>query len=317
MNINKWHAALTIALVIVSAGLAGSCGLTATPQDALPTAPSDSEISASSAETADTTGSSAASATPSDETVIGVDPVSGRSEQVDLRWQELCLSSLYQVQIAKDPGFSIIVIDTGTYHTGVYYPAGGQAHSPSALAPWSGLEAGHTYYWRARVRQAATGQYMRSPWSEAGSFTVGAGLPISASSYGPQPLYPNNGSINCPVKPASFTWSPLNDTTSYKFVLARDAAMTQVVKEAKVATTAYEYDGELEYSESYFWRVTALEPAPGDWSNTFTFQTEAAPPPAPAGPAPKPTPLWVWPFISVGGILIIVLIVLLARELRK
>ena len=51
--------------------------------------------------------------------------------------------------------------------------------------------------------------------------------------------------------------------------------MTQVIKEAEVPTTAFEYDGTLDNSTNYFWRVMALEPAPSDWSATFSFQTEA------------------------------------------
>jgi len=40
-----------------------------------------------------------------------------------------------------------------------------------------------------------------------------------------------------------------------------------------VTTTAFEYDGTLEYSTNYFWRIMAMEPAPSDWSATFSFQT--------------------------------------------
>jgi len=89
-------------------------------------------------------------------------------------------------------------------------------------------------------------------------------------------LSPNNASLGCPVDQPSFSWSPYKETTKFKFVLAKDAAMTQVVKEAEVTDTSYDYDGELDYGTSYFWRVMALEPAPDDWSATFSFQTEAA-----------------------------------------
>jgi hypothetical protein len=120
------------------------------------------------------------------------------------------------------------------------------------------------------------------------------------------------------VKPVSFTWSPLKDTTKYRFVLAKDAAMTQVVKEAEVTTTAYGYDGQLEYGQSYFWRVMALEPAPSDWSATFSFQTETPPPPPPPSPAPSPkTPLWAWVVIAIGLALLIVIIVLIFRARRR
>jgi hypothetical protein len=95
--------------------------------------------------------------------------------------------------------------------------------------------------------------------------------------YGVQLLSPNNGGMGIPVKPVSFSWSPFKETTKYKFVLAKDAAMTQIVKEADVTTTAYECDGTLDYSTNYFWRVMAIEPAPSDWSAVFSFLTEAAP----------------------------------------
>jgi hypothetical protein len=280
------------------------------------------EISNSSPDTATTSSPTTPTPKAPDETAVGNDPVSGQNEEVDLRWEQLCLSSEYQVQIAKDPGFTIIVLDTGpfapasTESPGAYYPAGGRATSPSSLTTWGNLEAGHTYYWRARVREAATGQHMLSPWSEVQSFTVKSGTPTSTPSYGVQPLYPNNGLNACPVKPVSFSWSPLNDTTKYRFVLAKDAAMTQVVKEVEVPTTAYNYDGELEYSQVYFWRVMALEPAPSDWSATFSLHTEAAPPSSPAEPAPQ-TPLWAWVFIVIGLILLIAIIVLIFRLRRR
>jgi hypothetical protein len=330
MKRNKWHLALIVTAVIVSAGLVGGCMLTAPPQgNASPSAstPSASDTYAPPAETTtDTTaGSGTATAKSSDETLIGSDPVSGQSQEVDLGWEQFCLSSEYQVQIAKDPNFTIMVLDTGAFapasadSPAAYYPAGGRIPtSPSALASWANLESGHTYYWRVRVVQAATGQVMRSPWSEVKSFTVGSGLPASTPSYGLQPTYPNNGCGSCPVKPASFTWSPLKDTTKYRFVLAEDAEMTQVVTEAEVTTSAYEYDGQLEYGQGYFWRVMALEPVPSDWSATFSFQTEGAPPMSPTQLVlPSEPPLWAWAVIAIGLALLITIIVLIFRARHK
>jgi len=326
MNKFRWYWIFTIALLVVFMGSAINCAATTSPEEvAAPPTPSTTasagDIATPSPEAAiDTTAvSDTAPTTPSDETLIESDPVSGRSQEIDLSWEDFCLSSQYQVQIAKDPGFTIIVVDTGAFtpasaeSPAAYYPAGGRAASPSALTPWASLENGHTYYWRVRVRQAATGQVMRSPWSEVKSFTAGSGFPASSPSYGLQSLYPNNGRGNCPAKPASFAWSPFKDTTKYRFVLAEDAAMTQVVKDTEVATTAYEYDGELEYGESYFWRVMALEPVPSDWSATFSFQTEAAPPPPALEPESNRTPLWAWVIIAIGIALLIVIIFLIFR----
>ncbi len=92
--------------------------------------------------------------------------------------------------------------------------------------------------------------------------------------------------------------------------------MTQIVKEADVTTTAYEYDGTLDYRSNYFWRVMALEPAPSDWSATLSFQTEASPQPSPAPPAHTPTPLWVWIVVAIGTILVIVTLVLIFKSGR-
>ncbi len=313
MSKYRWYWLLAALSLVVVIGSAGSCATTASPE---PPSPEAKTVTGSTTVTVPPDETASA---PGDETFIGSDPVSGRSQEIDLSWEQLCLSSQYQVQIAKDPDFTMIVIDTGAFapadstSPAAYYPAGGRAASPSAIAGWGNLEAGHTYYWRARVRQAATGQWLRSPWSEVKSFTVKAGFPANSPSYGLQTIYPSNTRTGCPVKPASFSWSPLKDTTKYKFQLAKDAAMTQIVKEAVVTTTAYEYDGILDYSSSYFWRVMALEPAPSDWSATFSFQTQAAPPP-PTPPAPKPeTPLWVWVVIALGAILIIVTIVLIFK----
>ena len=258
---------------------------------------------------------------------LGYDPVTGRNQSIDFAWEQLCLSEEYQVQIAKDAGFALIVFDSGTYapasstSPALIYPAGGTVISPSVMgsstpSPPSGLEAGHTYYWRVRVRQSATGQSILSPWSEVGTFTIEAGLPSSTPHLGIQPLSPHNSLTSYPVKPISFSWSPLKGTTRYQFVLAKDAALTDVIAEAEVTTTAYEYEGTLDYSTSYYWQVMALEPAPSDWSATFSFQTETAPrPPPPAAPPPV-TPLWVWVIIGIGTILITVTLTLIFNTRR-
>lgn len=321
MNSHNWfHVSVAVSMIILLTS-ASCISAGPVPETTLPTA-TDNIVSTEGAEAEATGDTSLTTVSPSDNAFISSDPVSGQSGEVDLNWEQLCLSSEYQVQIAKDPGFAIIVLDTGAFapaapeSPGAYYPAGGRATSPSSVTGWGNLETGHTYYWRARVRQAATGQQMLSPWSEVNSFTVGAGNPTSTVSYGVQAIYPNNGRNLFPVDSASFSWTPLNDTTEYRFVLAKDTAMTEVIADVVVATTAYNYQGQLEYSQSYFWKVMALEPAPSDWSATFAFQTEAAPPSAPVESAAQ-TPVWAWLVIGVGLILLITTIVLTFRTRRR
>ena len=275
-----------------------------------------------------------------DKTLIGCDPVSGRAQEINLCWEQLCIANAYDIEIGKDTNFTIKVIDWVTEAAPggaatflvpaslgspcVYFPAGGVTNvvgiggTPgSAIAAFGNLECGHTYFWRVKVRQCATTQIVRSPWSEVRSFTVKAGLPVVSTYLGLTLLAPNNGCVACPIKPASFSWSPFKETTKYKFQLASDAGMTQLVKEAEVLnSTAYEFDGELAYSTNYFWRVMSMEPAPSEWSATFSFQTEAKPVPVTPSAAAEKTPLWVWVVIAIGAILVIVTLVLIFKTRR-
>jgi len=259
---------------------------------------------------------------------IGCDPVSGRAQEVNLCWEQLSLADAYDIEVAKDSDFSIRIIDWAAEDavTGflipasvtspcAYFPAGGRVveWTGSALVRWGNLKCGHTYYWRVRVRHAATTEVIRSPWSEIRSFTVKAGLPVRVEYYGPTLLSPDNGCLGCAVKPASFSWTPYKETTKYRFVLAKDAAMTQVVVQATVATTAYKCADTLDYGTNYFWRVMALEPVPSDWSATFSFQTESAPALLTLHAESPAIPLWVLVVISIGAILIIITLILLFR----
>lgn len=111
---------------------------------------------------------------------------------------------------------------------------------------------------------------------------------IIATPVGITPLTPDNGFIGYTVNQPSFSWEPLGENTKYKFLLAKDGNLTQIIKEAEVSGTSYQYDGTLEYNTPYFWRVQCIEPA-CDSSPTFSFQTEAAPsPPSEASPQSQP-----------------------------
>jgi hypothetical protein len=111
--------------------------------------------------------------TPTDDEVVGIDPATGRNEAIDFRWQYLSLAGEYQIQIAKDYNFTLVIYDSGEFEPD-------SANSPALVFPSGRLEAGHTYYWRARLRRAANGQPIHSPWSEVGTFTVSSGFPITS-----------------------------------------------------------------------------------------------------------------------------------------
>lgn len=104
-----------------------------------------------------------------------------------------------------------------------------------------------------------------------------SGMPAISTHFDLVPLAPADGSTGRSVKQISFLWTPAKEATKYQFILAEDAAMTQIVKEAEVTDINYDYDGPLDYNTIYFWRIMATEPASSDWSATFSFQTETAP----------------------------------------
>jgi hypothetical protein len=263
---------------------------------------------------------------PPDQALAGADPVTGRNQQIDLSWEQICLSNTYEMQIAKDRDFTLrinpeisnvnhiesvtgsILIDTDPVNV----------TNPAAwLAPGSLPEAGAFYYWRIRSYRSATGQIAISPWSEARSFKVAPGFVVKSPYLGVQLLSPVNECTACKVSPSSFAWSPWKEATGYEFELSRDTGFKQVIREAHTSTTAYQYYGMLDYNTSYFWRVRAVEingqPINGDWSATFSFKTESAPPAVKAPPIEPAAPLWVWGVIGVGVILIIITLIMIIR----
>ena len=252
---------------------------------------------------------------------IPVDPVSGRAVEINFGWRQLSYVSAYELQLAKDSDFSIRVlvneniIPVDQLAPDCYFPAGGLVPIPaSGIASWGNLEAGHTYYWRVRARAAVTGEIIRSPWSATMYFTVEAGLPVMAK-YPPVTLFsPPYGARDVSRSP-SFSWSPMPKTTKYEFVLAKDAALQQVIVKTNVPMTSYMYDGKLDFNTSYFWQVRAIEPVVSDPSLIGSFTVVAMEKPA-AKEKPSPLPFWGWGLIAVYIILVVVIIVLAMVKLR-
>jgi hypothetical protein len=202
------------------------------------------------------------------------------------------------------------------FDSGEMAPA--ESISPAFWYPPGMLEAGHTYYWRVRVRGATTTQRILGPWSEARPIMVRPGYAVRSDYQGIMALAPVNGCYGCPVKPVSFSWTGYPGTTKYRFLLARDSQLQNIVVEAVTSTTSYELAGALEYGTSYFWQVMAVEPIPSDKSATFTFYTEPAPPVKQQAPAPTGMPpAWAWAVIIVGVLLTGLVVFFLAKTGQK
>jgi hypothetical protein len=255
---------------------------------------------------------------PEDRTSLGCDPVSGRNQEVDLRWQQLSLADTYELEIARDENFSLRITEAEPLTNPYYEPA--VVTSPAyRILPGILPEANTTYYWRTRVRQAATGQVIRSHWSEAGNFSIKAGLPVVSPYLGAQALKPSHGASNIPVSSVAFSWTPFKGTTEYELVLAKDSTLTDIIVREGLPTTAYRYGGRLDYDTSYFWQVAATKPVLSEPSPVFSFTTAARPLPPPAAPPPYDKLLqWlqISTFINVFGFVTIVAMIILFRSRR-
>jgi hypothetical protein len=210
---------------------------------------------------------------------------------------------------------------------------------PSTTGGWV-FTPGQTHYWRVRV---LAGNPLQSYWSPMQSFAVEqlvAIVPVIAS--------PANGGEVTTVTPA-FSWSPISNTTSYRFELASDAAFTDVIYtvDPTTAGAAVPSSLSLDRGAQYYWHVKALTPMEGEWSATANFivaqlPTEQAPPvivtsvPAPTITAiitqppaittqivippaevKEVNPSYIWAIIIVGAVLVIAVIILIVRTRRS
>jgi hypothetical protein len=255
---------------------------------------------------------------PANGIALGCDPVSGRNQEVGLHWQQPSLANAYEVEIAKDEEFSLRVTEAEPL-TNPYYEPAVVTNPAYRILPGMLPEANTTYYWRVRVRQAATGQVIRSYWSEASTFNIKAGLPVAAPYLGAQALKPVHAANDVPVSSVAFSWTPFKDTSEYEFILARDSAMTDTVVQEKLPTTAYRYGGRLDYDTPYFWQITSTKPVPSESSPVFSFTTRPEPsPPSEATPPYEQLLRWlqISVLINVFGFVSIIAVVMLTRNRR-
>jgi hypothetical protein len=254
---------------------------------------------------------------------VGSDPVSGRNQQADISWEQLSLSDRYELQVAKDPAFDQRINPAISNSDNISSVKGSiliktdpvDVTSPALwLPPGSLPEAGADYFWRVRTYHAATGEYIRSDWSDTLNFIVKPGYPVTTPYYGPQVLSPAAGSECAADAPVSFSWTPYKDITQYKFELSENSNMSRPLISSTVSGTALLYAGQLKSGTAYFWRVTPTQPTPGDPSATFGFHTTPAAAPAPLIPRSQTIPLWAVVGIAIGMLAIVFLLVLIFRR---
>lgn len=243
------------------------------------------------------------------------DPVGGRNTAYTVTWDPISNATTYDYRVYVDEGGTQQV-----YAQNLLVPANPAA--PAVVVPAGNLIAGASYYARFRVRNQTTAAANWTNWSEMTKFDVTGGEVVQVEYLGPQPLGPSVGAQGVPVSGTALTWAPYARATKYEVKLATDSALTDVLGTAQVEGTAYQYDGTLEYSTTYFWSARAIEPVPSDWGPTAHFTTMAEPaPPADDEPPviieqPQITPAYIYAIIAVGALLVIAVLVLIVRTRR-
>jgi hypothetical protein len=234
---------------------------------------------------------------------------------ITLKWERLCLACSYDVQVALDEGFTEKIISKSNFE-----PTSGA--NPAYIIDPGELTCGRDYYWRVRVSDAETNEYIKSWWSSKWSFTIEA-----AQAVGLILISPEVGSVDQPVEGVAFSWTSVNDATSYNFVLSQNADLSSpLLSKTGLTGTALAYAEMLDYTTAYYWQVVALKGANVlSTSSVGTFITAAKPvepappvviPPTPPAPEPIISPLMIWIIIGIGAVLIIALIVLIVRTRR-
>jgi len=244
---------------------------------------------------------------PADGETIAADPCTCINVEVILNWERQCDACSYDIQVALDEDFAQVL---STFNLEDIHPT--KAKDPTYVIGRGDLECDRTYYWRVRVDDAETGQYIKSWWSDPRSFTVapgpGTGVTLTA---------PDNGATNVPITDIAFTWEMTASADKYDWVLSSNADLS-ASEESKtgLTTTAYTSTVTLDYNTTYYWQVTAYKDGTATSQSsisTFTTRPETPPPPE---EEPYVTPAWVWVVIAIGAVLVIVVIVLIFRTRR-
>jgi hypothetical protein len=257
---------------------------------------------------------------PAPGSLIGADPVTGRSQQVDFKWRPLRDIYGYDVLIAKDVNFTLLLhqqlrMTPVDNVTGAWIVTPAEQDDPSCWIAPGTLEVGRSYYWRVRGSRSWKGTPIHSPWSPTLFYSVRPGFMVTSEYMGPTLLTPVDGVCSNCLPPIRFSWSPIKNARTYEFTLARDAQLKDVIVQEMTETTAFELKSKLPLSTPYFWQVKAVAPVVSDPSPVGTFslsenvaqpQKQPAAKPKP-GAVPAPSNFWIWIIIVIVVVLLLLI----------
>ncbi len=263
--------------------------------------------------------------------LIGADPVTGRSQQIDIRWRPMQDMFGYDLLLAKDVNFTTLLsqnlnffpVDnkTGAWVVGMENitatPAFDQwQESPGAWIPPGILEAGKSYWWKVRGSRTVTGAALHSLWSPVMFFSVKPGFAVRSNVPGPELLTPVGGVCNDCQSSVGFSWTPIKNAQKYEFTLAGDQALSKVITRIVTTTTAYKYVNKLDPGRVYFWQVKAVAPFESDPSPTGTFTVGGSQPLISWAPVP-PSQLWIGVMIGSGLLILLIIALFIYNYMRR
>lgn len=182
-------------------------------------------------------------------------------------WLPAAEADSYEIRISTEVSFADPVF-TATVET-------------TTATPIDALDFETLYFWQVRaINEAGQG-----PWSDIWIFTT-------ETDPDPEPLPPARVGLTSPLNQqsdvsvlAEFSWLETDLAESYELTLAADAGFSTDVRTLSSDQTTAVISEPLDYLQSYYWRVRAVnEAGNGPWSATRIFTTEADPDPIPEPP---------------------------------
>ena len=252
--------------------------------------------------------------------VLPCDVCNCDSELFCFRWRQLPKAELYELWVAMDAGFKYVLLEVDGID-----PICCDSPGLCTFETLFCFDCGETYYWRVRATSTTEGEAVHSRWSPSMRFLVAAGSTVEGMHIAPVARFPEHGAAGISRMPG-FSWTGFPSTTLYEFVLSETDSFDNPLVRERLSRTAYVYPGELEWGETYFWQVRALEPHPSEWlTASFTVIPEPRPSQEPA-PSPlqdlpaaveaQEAPVWVWLVIGSLGLLICLIIVAAVAKRR-
>jgi len=162
------------------------------------------------------------------------------------QWNEFPEAANYTIQVSQDKYFGeeTLVINDVT--------------DENEYVPTEYLQPNSQYFWR--VKSDNSGNY----WSKTRGF-------ITDKTVKPESPEDMETEVGTTV---TFSWEPLDNSSSYHIQVVLDTTFTNNVVDANVNGTVNDYETLLEANKEYFWRINSDVAA--DWSEPHNFFTNTA-----------------------------------------